>query len=48
MIVASVLFDVAANVLTEAGMTHTDIADLLETLARLSREQPEREQACDA
>jgi hypothetical protein len=36
--VANALASVAANVLLGAGMTHSDVADLLEVLALLSRD----------
>jgi len=37
MTIANALFSVAANVLHEAGMSHADVARLLDTLADLSR-----------
>jgi hypothetical protein len=35
--VANTLCNVAVHVMVEAGMTHADVADLLETVAHLSR-----------
>jgi hypothetical protein len=45
--IANALFSVAANVLNEAGMTHADIAHLLERFAGLSR-KAESETRSDA
>ena len=45
--IANALFSVAANVLNNAGMTHADIAHLLERFAGLSR-KAESETRSDA